>query len=98
MLISILVANYNNSRYLENAISSVYAQTYSNWEIILIDDGSKDEFEEVIKRYSNDARIKVFRNGKNIGCASTKKNCIERSSGEVLAFLDPDDSLAPEAL
>jgi glycosyltransferase involved in cell wall biosynthesis len=98
MLFSVLMANYNNSRYLNNALKSVLKQTYTNWEVILVDDGSTDEFETVIKPYLNDKRIKIFRLGLNRGCAYAKYFCAKKATGEVLAFLDVDDMLDPSAL
>ncbi len=98
MLFSLLMAHYNNARFLKESLNSVYAQTYTNWEVILVDDGSTDEFETVIKEFENDQRIKIFRNGKNMGCAFTKRKLTEKAIGDVLGFLDPDDTLEPKAL
>jgi glycosyltransferase involved in cell wall biosynthesis len=98
MLFSVLIANYNNSRFLGNALNSVLCQTYTNWEVILVDDASTDEFEEAIKPYVNDPRIKVYHNKKNHGCGYTKRRCAKNSGGAILGFLDPDDSLTPEAI
>jgi glycosyltransferase involved in cell wall biosynthesis len=98
MLFSILIANYNNSKYLQQCIQSVFNQTYSNWEIILVDDKSTDEFEKIILKYIDNNKIKVFRNQKNMGCAYTKKRLAEKASGSILAYLDPDDFIANEAL
>jgi glycosyltransferase involved in cell wall biosynthesis len=98
MLFSVLMAHYNNARFLAQAIKSVLAQNYSNWEMVLIDDGSTDEFETVIATFKNEPRIKVYRNGRNRGCAFTKRKCVEKSSGELAGFLDPDDSLHPDAI
>lgn len=98
MLFSVLMAHYNNSCYLAEAIHSVYNQTYTHWEIILIDDGSTDNFDQVIKEFENDDRIKIYRNEKNRGCSYTKKLCLEKATGEIAAFLDPDDTITPDAL
>jgi glycosyltransferase involved in cell wall biosynthesis len=98
MLFSVLMANYNNSRYLDNSIKSVLDQTYTNWEIVLVDDGSTDEFETVVEKYEDDNRVKVFRLGQNKGCGYAKAFCAEKAVGDVLAFLDVDDQLVPEAL
>jgi len=98
MLFSVLMAHFNNARFLGDSLKSVFDQTYTNWEIVIVDDGSTDEFENVIGNYKNDARIKVFRNGKNRGTAYTKATCIEKASGEIQGFLDPDDLLHPDAL
>ncbi|MBO4738767.1 MAG: glycosyltransferase [Bacteroidales bacterium] len=54
-LFSVLIANYNNGKYLMEAINSVYAQTYTNWEIILVDDASTDNFKEIYKKLEKDA-------------------------------------------
>lgn len=64
MLFSILIAHYNNARFLQTAIDSVLCQTYTNWEIILVDDGSTDHFETILENYKGDGRINVFRNEK----------------------------------
>lgn len=98
MLFSILIANYNNSKYLDNALASLQAQTCQDWEVILVDDASTDEFEQVIGRWRDEGRIKVFRNQHNGGCGYTKRRSAEMATGSLLAFLDPDDALAPEAL
>jgi glycosyltransferase involved in cell wall biosynthesis len=98
MLFSILIAHYNNARFLQTAIESVLCQTYTNWEIVFVDDGSTDHFETILETYKDDQRIKIFRNEKNHGCGYTKRKCAELASGELMGFLDPDDKLHPKAL
>jgi glycosyltransferase involved in cell wall biosynthesis len=98
MLFSLLIANYNNSRFLTECLDSIYEQTYKNWEVIIVDDGSQDNFEEIISNYLHDARIKVYRNSKNEGCAFTKNRLASLITGEIAAFLDPDDTLRSDAL
>jgi glycosyltransferase involved in cell wall biosynthesis len=98
MLFSILIANYNNSRFLDTALASLHVQTCTDWEVILVDDASTDDFEKIIACWTFDSRIRVFRNAKNEGCGYTKRRCAELASGSLLAFLDPDDALAPGAL
>ena len=97
-LFSILIANYNNGIYLEEAIHSVFAQTYTNWEIILVDDGSTDNSKEIYKNYSNDSRIHIYYNEKNNGCGYTKHRCADLANGKICGFLDPDDALEKTAL
>lgn len=97
-LFSVLIANYNNGKYLMDAIESVYTQTYTNWEIILVDDGSTDNSKELYKELANDSRIHIFCNDKNRGCGYTKRRCAELANGEICGFLDPDDMLLPEAI
>jgi len=97
-LFSVLIANYNNGKYIEEAIASVIAQTNTNWEIILVDDASTDSSHGLYKHYADDNRIKVFYNETNQGCGYTKRKCVELASGEICGFLDPDDKLATNAL
>jgi glycosyltransferase involved in cell wall biosynthesis len=99
-LFSLLMANYNNAKYLPDAIGSVLSQHYLHWEIILIDDASTDDSLAVIESFaSQDSRIKVFKNETNRGYAKTLVRCIQNAEGEILATLDSDDTLAdPDAL
>lgn len=98
VLFSILIANYNNGRYLMDAIKSVYLQTYTNWEIIIIDDASIDNSHEILKQLSDDKRIKIHINEKNKGVGDTKYRLAAMAQGELFAFLDADDRLEPNAL
>ena len=95
---SILIANYNNGRYLQEAIDSVLAQTYGNWEVILVDDKSTDDSRAIYEKYVADSRFKIYYNDVNRGCGYTKRRCAELATGELCGFLDPDDALLPEAL
>lgn len=97
-LFSVLIANYNNGRYLMDAVESVRTQSYSNWEIIIVDDGSSDNSFDVYKQLETDSRIHVFPNGVNKGCGYTKRRCAELASGILCGFLDADDVLLPNAL
>jgi len=97
-LFSVLIAQYNNGKYLQEAINSVKAQTYTNWEIILVDDASTDNSKELYKLYEDDPRIKIFYNEVNRGCGYTKRRCVELAIGEICGFLDPDDLITPNAL
>lgn len=95
-LISVLIANYNNGRYLQEAVDSIKHQNYDNWEIIIVDDGSTDDSEREYRELQEDPRIKVFYNGMNRGVGYTKRRCVESASGEICSFLDPDDVLVGE--
>lgn len=97
-LFSVLIANYNNGKYLMEAIESVRQQTYPNWEIILVDDASTDNSKELYKELEQDARIHIYLNEKNMGCTYTKARCIDLAHGEICGFLDADDILKTEAL
>lgn len=97
-LFSVLIANYNNGKYLMDAIESVRSQTYSNWEIILVDDASTDNSADLYVDLEKDERIRIYRNDKNMGCGYTKRRCAELANGELCGFLDPDDALTSDAL
>ena len=98
MLFSVLIANYNNSQYIRQAIDSVLAQTYQNFEIIIVDDCSTDNSISVISPLLTDKRIKLLRNNRNRGVGYTKKRLIDFSRGEILGFPDPDDALTSNAV
>ncbi|MBQ2438881.1 MAG: glycosyltransferase [Paludibacteraceae bacterium] len=97
-LFSVLIANYNNGKYLKDAVESVRNQTYANWEIILVDDGSTDNSHELYKELEKDERIHIFLNDQNRGCGYTKNRCVSLANGEWCAFLDPDDMIREDAL
>lgn len=97
-LISVLIANYNNSHFLLNAVESVFCQTYTNWFVVICDDGSTDHPEAMYKELSRDSRIKILKNEDNRGVAYTRKRLIEETDCELMCFLDPDDELTPNAL
>lgn len=96
VLVSILVANYNNGCYLQQMIDSVLMQTYVNWEIIIVDDCSTDESLVLYKVLEVDPRIHFYFNDKNMGAGYAKHRCVENASGEICGFVDPDDLLAVE--
>jgi glycosyltransferase involved in cell wall biosynthesis len=96
-LFSVLIANFNNGKYLSEAINSVVKQSYTNWEIIFVDDASSDNSIESIAGL-NDPRIKIYTNKKNYGCGFTKRKCVQLATGNICGFLDPDDALHPQAL
>ena len=93
--ISIIVPIYNAEKYIEKCLDSLINQTKKELEIILINDGSKDKTEEIIKKYKDD-RIRYFKN-KNQGIGKTRNFGIEKATGEYLMFIDSDDFLAKEA-
>lgn len=92
-LFSVLIANYNNGCYLQEAIDSVLKQDYPNWEIIIIDDKSTDESYKIYDKYKKDSRVHIFFNKENRGAGYTKRRCVEEAKGEICGFLDPDDVL-----
>jgi len=99
MIFSVLIANYNNAKFLEECLDSILLQSVTDLEVVVVDDCSTDRSVEVINRYiQRDARIKLFVNETNQGAGYTKKRCIDESSGDICGFVDPDDKLLPGAL
>ena len=97
-LISIIMPAYNAELYIQEAVNSVVHQTYGNWELIIVDDGSTDNTAAVITtHFSNDNRIKYYyqQNGKQ---GKARNHAISKSNGDYLAFLDADDLWIPEKL
>lgn len=90
-LVSIITPVYNAQRFIPETIESVLAQTYTSWEMIIIDDGSKDDSVAVISEYvKKDNRISVF-SQPNGGSAAARNNGIRRANGQYIALLDADD-------
>ena len=81
-----------------DAIESVRCQTYTHWEIVIVDDGSTDNSKTVYEGLKNDSRIRIFHNDENKGCGYTKRRCAELAKGEICGFLDSDDKLLQDAL
>ena len=96
--VSIIMPSYNQGPYLSEALDSVLAQTFPNWECIIVDDGSKDNTAEVSKAYcAKDSRIKYIYQ-ENGGVSSARNNGVAHSKGEYILPLDGDDKIAPELL
>lgn len=95
--ISVLMGIYNCSSTMEQAVASVQNQTYTNWELILCDDGSSDNTYEVAQALAaKDSRIVLLRNEKNLGLNQTLNNCLAAATGEYIARMDGDDDCVPE--
>ncbi|MDA9163383.1 glycosyltransferase [Rickettsiaceae bacterium] len=90
MQISVIIASYNHGLYIKEAINSVLTQTYQNFEIIIIDDGSSDNSVEVIKSIQ-DARIKFFEFSKNEGACKATNYAIQKAKGKYIAIMNSDD-------
>lgn len=90
-LVSIVLATYNGSSTLPEAVRSIYEQSYKNWELIIIDDCSSDDVHKALDDYANDPRIKLYRNEKNIGLARSLNRAMELSTGKYIARMDDDD-------
>jgi glycosyltransferase involved in cell wall biosynthesis len=87
---------YNGEKYLREAIESVYAQTYADWEIVLWDDASTDGTAQIAQGY--DKKLKYFRGEKSVGLGHARNCAVERATGQFIAFLDQDDLWLPTKL
>lgn len=96
-LVSIIMPSWNTADFIRESINSVLAQTYTNWELLIVDDCSTDNTDEVVASYK-DERIKYFKNEKNSGAALTRNKALREAQGEWIAFLDSDDLWIPEKL
>ena len=95
-LVSVIMNCFNSDKYLKEAIDSVYAQSYANWEIIFWDNASTDKSAEIAKSY--DVRLRYFRGKETIPLGEARNKAMEQAKGEFIAFLDCDDLWMPEKL
>ena len=97
-LVSIIIPVYNVEQYIPEALDSIIQQTYTNLEIILIDDGSTDGSGEICDRYGvRDRRIKVYHQ-ENRGLSAARNAGLDIASGKIIGFLDPDDAFHPDMI
>ena len=94
-MVSIVLPTYNRKQILGQSITSVLAQTYKDFELIIIDDCSTDGTEEYIQQHFQDDRITYFRNEKNLGAAGSRNQGILRAKGDYVAFIDSDTEWMP---
>ena len=94
--VSVIILTYNSSRTIGETLQSVINQTYSDFEILLINDGSTDDLIEVLKCFQ-DSRLQIL-NYENGGLTAARNRGIDRASGEYLIFLDADDLWSPDKL
>ena len=96
-LVSIIMPSYNTAPYIAESIQSVIDQTYKDWELIIVDDCSTDNTDEVLE-YIKDSRIRYFKNDKNLGAAVSRNKALREARGQWIAYLDSDDLWMPEKL
>lgn len=98
-LVSIVTPTYNSAKFIAETVTSVQAQTYPHWELIIVDDGSKDETVEIVRQLSAaDSRIHLIVSPENIGPARARNLGIDRVQGRYMTFLDADDIWFPHFL
>lgn len=96
-LVSVIIPAYNAAEYIEEAIKSILNQTWGNLEIIIINDGSKDETEKISNTFLSDNRIKYV-SQKNQGSSSARNSGLEIATGDFIQYLDADDSLSKDKI
>ena len=96
-LVSVIMPSWNTSNFIAESIQSVIDQTYENWELIIVDDCSTDNTDEVVAKFT-DKRIRYFKNEKNSGAALSRNRALREARGEWIAFLDSDDLWNSEKL
>ncbi|MDL1957557.1 MAG: glycosyltransferase, partial [Candidatus Desulfofervidus auxilii] len=96
-LVSIIITNYNYGQFLEQAIESALNQTYSNIEVIVIDDKSTDNSEEILQKYAKkDKRLRFYKNDKRLGATGAAQKGVEIANGKFFTFLAADDFYEPD--
>lgn len=97
-MISIIVPAYNAEKYIEDCLISLCNQTYTDFELLVVDDGSKDKTKDIIEKYVNlDKRIKPFYN-ENHGVSFSRNFALKKAKGDYITFVDSDDIVAPDFL
>lgn len=100
-LVSVIVPVYNAEKFIREAMDSVRAQTYENWELLLVEDGSSDGSVDVITGYiaeTQETRIRLIRQPSNQGAARARNRGVREAAGRYIAYLDADDLWVPEKL
>jgi glycosyltransferase involved in cell wall biosynthesis len=90
-LVSIIMPSYNTGRFIKETIESVLAQSYPAWELIIVDDCSTDDTDDVVSQYLADKRIRYIKNDTNSGAAVSRNKALREAKGKWIAFLDSDD-------
>lgn len=98
MLFSVIVAHYENACYLPDLVRSIQSQTYTDWELIIVDDHSTEDPLPWLEEFLNDRRIFFHRHSKHLGAASAFRTATEHSKGVVIGMLGADDALVPQAI
>jgi len=96
--ISVLMANYNNSPYIQEAIGSVLSQTLGSWELVICDDASTDNSVEIIAPYTQHDNVRLIQNPQNLGYTRSLMDLLTVAKNDIVAILDSDDVLTPGAI
>ena len=97
--VSVLMPIYNGARFLAEAIDSVLGQTFDDFELLAINDGSSDDTVEILARYGNrDSRVRIVDNGENVGLVASLNRGCDLARGKFIARMDQDDFSFPRRL
>jgi len=96
--ISLIMINHNRSAYISEAISSVIKQTLTNWELIIIDDGSNDDSIKIITSFLNDSRLSLTIHDQKKGIGASRREAVKKAQADIVGILDSDDALEENAL
>jgi len=96
--VTVLISSYNMADTLPRAMNSIIRQTYSDWEMLVINDGSLDNTKAVLKKYKNDYKIRIIHNRKNIGLIRSLNKGLKLAKGKYIARMDADDISLPDRL
>ncbi len=97
-MVSVLMTAYNRENFIEDAIKSVLASTYNNFELIIVDDCSRDSTVNIIQKFLNDNRVKLFINEKNLGDYPNRNRAVSLASGKYIMFCDSDDCFFEDSI
>jgi glycosyltransferase involved in cell wall biosynthesis len=97
-LVSINLCCYNSERFLEQTLQSIFAQTLTDWELVVINDGSQDATNSIVRRHIADGRNIIYHSQVNVGLGASRNKAIELSTGKYIALIDHDDVWEPEKL
>lgn len=98
-LVSILMTSYNREKYIAEAIESVLNSSYQNFELIIVDDGSKDRTVEIAQVYAkDDSRVKIYINEQNLGDYPNRNKAASYAKGEFMTYVDSDDKFLPDTI
>ena len=95
--VSVIISTFNGQRYIREAVQSILDQTFEDFELLLVDDGSTDKTVEILRTF-DDHRIRILENGQNLGIAASQNKAVAAATGEYLALMDHDDLSLPERL
>lgn len=97
MIFSIIITIYNTEKYLKRCLNSILSQTFKDYEVICINDGSKDRSNRILNEYKKYSHFKII-NQNNVGTGPSRNKAIEISSGEFICFVDSDDTISKDYL